>query len=197
MKDLEKMLRGNLIAMIPVYVKNEGNSTRIILEKFQDMYINNRISTVLKVIANHYTVNLQSIRREYGKGIESKNMVPIPLNKRDVLIQIKTRIPVSKNDGSIGYFNLRYINSIIEEGEKIFIRTIDNRDIEVLNKKRTIIRHINEGKVVRQIYNERLGSYIKEESLMYKTPATKEDIALVIREIVDIKNRLSTKNKSL
>lgn len=194
MKDLEKILRGNLIAIIPVYMENEGNCTKIVFEKFQDMYIHNRTSTVLKLIADYYTVDLRSIRREYGKGIESKNMVPIPLNKKDILIQIKTRIPISKNDGSIGYFNLRYIDKIIENDEKIYIQTTNNRNIEVLNKKRTIIKHINQGKLVMQIYNERIDSYIKEEPFNYKTPATKEDIALVIREIADIKNRLSTKN---
>ncbi|MBS4538157.1 hypothetical protein GOQ27_06765 [Clostridium sp. D2Q-11] len=190
MKELDKVLKGGIIAMIPVYVEGKGNSTKIIFEKYEDLYIHNRTRTVLKLIADYYTVDLRSIRREYGKGIESKNMIPIPLNKRDVLIQIKTRRPISKNDGSTGYFNLRYIEKIVKKDDDIYIRTTKGEEIKVLNRERTIIKHINDGRLVKQIYNERIDSYIKEEPINYKTPATKEDIALLIREIVDIKNRL-------
>lgn len=190
MKNLEKIIKGGIIAMIPVYIESKGNSTKMIFEKYDDLYIYNRIDTVLKLIADYYTVDLRCVRREYGKGIDSKNMIPIPLNKRDVLVQIKTRIPISKNDGSSGYFNLRYIDKVVKKDGSTFIKTTKGNNIKVLNRERTIIKHINEGKLVKQLYNEKMETKIKEEPINYKTPATKEDIALLIREIVDIKSRL-------
>lgn len=190
MIEIDKILMNKIIAILPIYLDTKGNSTKIIVENKEDMLIYSRTIRVLKSIAGYFTLDLRKVRNEYGKIIESKNMVPIPLTKRDILIPMKTRTPISKNDGSIGYFNLKYIEDILKKDKEIYIKFITGREIKVLNSERTIIKHINDGKLVKQSYKEKFDSHIKEESLNYNTPATKEDIALLIRELVDIKKRL-------
>lgn len=190
MIEIDKILINKIIAILPIYLDTKGNSTKIIIENKEDMFIYSRTIRVLKSIAGYFTLDLRKVRNEYGKIIESKNMVPIPLTKRDILIPMKTRKPISKNDGSIGYFNLKYIEDILKKDEDIYIKFITEREIKVLNSERTIIKHINDGRLVKQAYKEKLDSHIKEQNVNYNTPATKEDIALLIRELVDIKKRL-------
>jgi len=189
MKNLEKMQINKIIAILPVYLDIQGNSTKIILEGSEDILIYSRVNRVMKNIAGYYSLDLRKVRDEYGKLIESKNMVPIPLTKRDIFIPIKLRKPISKNDGSVGYFNLKYIDDVIEKGKEVYIKTLKSKT-KVMNTKTTVIKHINEGKLVKNLYIEKMNEMICEEGASYSLPATKEDIALIIKEIVDIKRRL-------
>lgn len=189
MKNLKEIHINKIIAVLPVYLDIQGNSTKIIFEDNEDIFIYVRVNRVIKNIAGYYALDLRKVRDEYGSLIESKNMVPIPLTKRDIFIPIKMRKPISKNDGSIGYFNLKYIDDVKIKGEDVYIGTL-KCDIKVMNTKNTVIKHINEGKLVKNIYNEKMNDKIYEQNETYQLPATKEDIALLIKEIVDIKRRL-------
>lgn len=192
MNNIKKVIDGEIIALLPVYIKGKGNSTKVILNKSDDLIINSKLRRVLKNVSGYFALDLRALKREYGDVINSKNLIPIPLNCKDVLIPVKSRIPIAKNDGSIGYFNIRYIDDVIKK-EDIYIKLKNERLIKVINNESTIKKHINEGKIVRQVYNERMNNIKEDKYFNYridKSPATKEDIAIIIKELMELKHKL-------
>lgn len=118
-------------------------------------------------------------------------MTPIPFNRENVFIPIKVRKPLYKNDGSFGYVNLRYIKKTFKKEDKTIIQLTRGKAIESLSSIDTVNKHIKNGHIVRRIFNEKQNiTTINERDLYedYDKPATKKDIALLINEILKIKN---------
>lgn len=194
MVDIEKMVKDEIIALIPLYVDNKGNSTKIITNKSNSIILYKTIRTALKLLAKYFMIDLSSARKYYGDLIGSSNVIPIPFSSDNILVPIKTRRPISKNDGSFSYINLRFIKNIHERDNGVYILMEGNVEIKCIQNIKTVKKHISQGRIVKKIYDERQKILVMEKKAdfysEYLKPATKGDIALLRDELIAIKSRL-------
>lgn len=194
MREIERLIDNGIMAIIPVYLDIKGNSTKVITLKEGSTYIYKTIQTILRLIACYFTVDLQSARKYYGGMIGAKNIVPIPFNKGNIYIPIKARKPISKNDGSMAYFNLRNIEGLEEQNHNTIIILNGGVKVKALQKKNSIEKQILHGKLVEKMYEDKLSMVVCEDKKDFykesKELATKADIAVLRNELLDIKNKL-------
>ncbi len=120
-------------------------------------------------------------------------MVPIPFNKNSVFVPIKVRKPLFKNDGSLGYVNIKYIEKVDRLKDNTLVYLMNDEIIECLNSIETVNKHIKDGHIVEKLWEERQASAFSYEYNFYEEynlPATKGDIALLREEILRIKENI-------
>jgi len=197
MKDFETLINNGIVAMIPVYKANVGNSTKILTKKSDDVFIHKSIKTIIKILAKYFIFDLELSRKHYGMIIGSTNIVPIPYSYDNIFVPIKTRRTIAKNDGSFSYLNLNYIERIEESNSKIYVVISGGIKVESLQSYKSTEKHIRDGNIVKKIYVEKNKPMVMEESKdfynQYNQPATKGDIAALRNELLDIKNKLKAK----
>lgn len=187
---MEKIIYEELIAFLPVYVQLKGNCTSIYTIGGGNYYVEKSLRTFLKQLTEYYLVDLKAVRKYYGELLAIRNLVPIPLNHENVFIPLKVRKPICKNDGSIGYINIKYIERVTESSGKTIVYLKDKTTIESLNSLNTVNKHIKNGHIVKRLYNEKNNINIVNEYNFYteyNKPATKGDIALIMQEIAKIR----------
>ena len=187
---MEKIIYEELIAFLPVYVQLKGNCTSIYTIGGGNYYVEKSLRTFLKQLTEYYLVDLKAVRKYYGELLAIRNLVPIPLNHDNVFIPLKVRKPICKNDGSIGYINIKYIERVTESSGKTIVYLKDKTTIESLNSLNTVNKHIKNGHIVKRLYNEKNNINIVNEYNFYteyNKPATKGDIALIMQEIAKIR----------
>lgn len=189
--DIEKIISEELVAFLPVYLAMRGNCTLLLTGCGGEYEIEKTVRTLLDQISKFYLIDLKATKKYYGDILNIRNLTPIPFNRENVFIPIKVRKPLYKNDGSFGYVNLRYIKKTFKKEDKTIIQLTRGKAIESLSSIDTVNKHIKNGHIVRRIFNEKQNiTTINERDLYenYDKPATKKDIALLINEILKIKN---------
>lgn len=155
---MEELTREKIIAIIPVYIANRGNST-IIYTRKSSRTIYKSIRTVFKNICSHYHLDIKQCNNYYKKFIHNKNSIPTPFSGEDIFIQLKVRNPIGKDDGSKGFFRL---DSIIDfEAKEGFslIRLENNVELKCLCSLDAIKKQIKNGEIIKKMHKE------KEKSL--------------------------------
>ncbi len=193
MKCIEELVSKEIIAIIPLYIDIEGNSTKVITNRQDEEYIYKSIKTFITLLAKYFMIDLNSSRQYYGRIIGSTNIVPLPFDKDNIFVPFKVRKSISKNDGSFGYFNIGFIKDIVEKNSKVFISLEKGYCIEVLQGAETARKNLRNAYIVKQAYYKRNGVTIMEEQGVYgelNKPATKGDIAALRNELLDIKINL-------
>lgn len=89
--------------IIPHYDETGGNVTKVYLDDGTVLVDPRKVNTVIKSLADFFTVGLESSRKKYSKVIGRKLTVPIPLHQDLVLVPVKTRRPIAREDGAYGY----------------------------------------------------------------------------------------------
>ncbi|NMA87342.1 MAG: hypothetical protein GX968_08465, partial [Tissierellia bacterium] len=152
---MEKIISEELMAFLPVYIESKGNCTSIHTMAGGNYHIEKSLKSFLNQLAEYYIVDLRAVRKYYGESLFIKNLVPIPLNQENIFIPLKVRKPICKNDGSIGYVNLKYIEKTRENRGKTIIHLKNKTIINSLNTIDTVNNHIKNGNMVRNLYMER------------------------------------------
>lgn len=152
---MERALKSRLIAVIPTYIPIQGNCTIIYTAEDSPLTLNNTITTVMKKIGKHHMVDLDAMKERNGKLIHALYPVPISLND-DVFIPIKVRKPFGKNDKSCGYVNLDYIDEIKPDNHSTIIFLKNHIELKCLYKKETLNKHINNGIIIKNFYENRI-----------------------------------------
>lgn len=191
--DMEKIFSEGIRAFIPVYLDMKGNCTLLLTGLGKEYEMERTVKTILNLISQFYLVDLKATKKYYGNLLNVKNLIPIPFNVDDVFIPVKVRKPVCKNDGSFGYVNINYIDRVYRKENKTLIQLTDGYIIESLSSIDTVNKHVKNGHIVKRLVKEREHiTVIRESSLLneYEKPATKQDIALLINEILKIQANL-------
>jgi len=153
--DVAELVHEGLAAFIPVY--DEGNVTHVITKKGKRFPIRRTCKTVLKNLARFYNVDLASIREYYGRAVNKKQGVPIPITTNLLLIPVKARKnPLGENDGTLGYVNFREIKQL-EDGDGGCCRIIFQSDtkLEVAVSTVTMKEYIKNAQLVESIFLNR------------------------------------------
>ncbi|MCF6465073.1 hypothetical protein [Clostridium sp. Cult2] len=191
--DIEKIISEELIAFLPVYLAMKGNCTLILTGGGGKYEIEKTVRTVLNQISKFYLIDLNATKKYYGDLLNIRNLTPIPFNRDNIFVPIKVRKPLLKNDGSFGYVNISYIKKTFSAKGKTIIQLNEGNNIESLSSVDTVNKHIKNGYIVKKLYREKENTInVNEKNLYleYDKPATKRDIALLINEILKIKENI-------
>jgi len=195
MEDIEKLISNGIMAIIPLYIDMKGNSTRIKTRNSKEFNIYKSIRSVLILLSKYFMIDLNASRRYYGRVIGCKNVVPIPFDKDNIFVPLKVRKPLSKNDGSFGYFNLDSIKRVDKKENHVHIILENDSAVNIIQSYDSVHKHIKDAKLVKHVYYERSNPVVMEASKdfyeEYNKPATKGDIAALRNELLDIKIKLS------
>ena len=195
--EIEEYITQKIMAFIPIYMDMKGNCTLLYTIKGGEIALEKCTRTILNLISKYYLVDLKELKKYYSSLIGIKNSIPIPFNKDNIFIPVKVRKPISKNDGTLGYINLKYIEKIAEGKNCTTIYLENNHKIVSLNTFKTIKKQVKIGHIVKKFCEEKEGIVVKESEgspsfyTEYNKPATKADIALVMSEILSIKEYLT------
>lgn len=194
----DKFFRNNEIwGFIPEYLRNIGETTRVIVYKGDDHLIPITLKSFKRNMCKYYSIDYESSRKKFGKLIGTVNCVPLPINTDKVFLQLKVRKPKFKGDAAMGYIDLYSIKDFKTDKNTKETEIIlkDGRSVKVLYKASTIHKHIKNARLIIDSYRKerRYTEYPETLETLYASldkPATKADIAILTREIATLKNSL-------
>ena len=103
-----------LAALVPCYDENGGNATLIYSAGGAVEADRRSVKANLRRLARFYQVDLEAARRRYGQYLGRAQGVPLPFSLSLVLVPVKMRVPVGKNDGADGYVNPGAVQGCLE-----------------------------------------------------------------------------------
>ncbi|MDW7673438.1 MAG: hypothetical protein SCK28_02760 [Bacillota bacterium] len=150
----------------PIYDEHGGNSTVIGLMGAEPVLVRRKIKTVLKNLAKAFAVDLSAAKQKYGDLVGRYASAPIPLCAALILMPVKMRKPLVKDDGAWGYVVLEKIDSWqaiagpsssnSRKEEKCSITFKDGSQVVALAGKSSVYSQFKDGQMVRQKYVELL-----------------------------------------
>ena len=198
MKNLNKNLLTNIIAIIPIYKKDYGNASIVIDNENNEHIIKMKVKSVLHNIAKFYHIDLIECRKKYASIINKSNHLPIPINENMTLIPLKMRKPLIENDGSLGYVRYEAIDSIAASDVKNSIVTLKGgKNIKCLVNYRTVCKNLKDTRIVKEEYLTAIKGNLCENTEDYCSKSDKSsirtDIALVLLEIKKVTDLIEGK----
>lgn len=195
MENITEIFEAGISCLVPVYQPGDGNATKLITDQ-GICYIDKRaIKTVVRLLCKHYTIHLESCREKYGTMIHRQLGVPLPIHTQLLLIPVKMRKPMFGKDGAYGYVNLYSIKNLEEKEGYGWISLHSDIKVPSLHRMQTLRQQVNQAKLVAgNIPTVQSGDGVRETlDIFYETcehPATKADIAILKREILELKRVL-------
>lgn len=164
MKDI---FGGEILAILPKYVADRGNCTLVVKGDGENLILNKSIKTTIGLLGKYYMIDLVEVRKRYREIVFSKNLIPIPLSRKDIFVPLKTRYPICKNDGAFGYINQRFITNIKRENMSTWIYLKNDYIVECLSSIETVNQHLKNGAIISRCY-EGYGIEVAEQTTLYK-----------------------------
>lgn len=164
---MKDVFKGDILAILPKYVKDKGNCTVVVKDGGEAIVLDKSIKTTISLLGKYYMIDLSEVKKRYRPIVFSTNLIPIPLSKRDIFVPLKTRSPICKNDGAFGYINLRFIQDIKRESMSTWVYLKYNYKVECLSTLETVNLHIKDANIISRCY-EGYGMEVAEQTTMYK-----------------------------
>lgn len=172
--------------IIPEYKDGHGSCCRIKDDNSEEVYYHT-LQVMLKRILSERGMELRTLRRQCSKEIMQRNLIPLYMGDREVLMPIKVREPRVKRDGGYGYINAIEIKRI--ECSSIVMQ--DGTSIEFIESRRAVARRYKISRRLQmQMGRRTMGMACTDISTAGQTAATKEDVALIAYEVARLRKDL-------
>ena len=166
----------NINCLVPVYDVNGGNFTEIRLDDGMALIDNRKTINCFKNLARIFAADIPAAKDIYFNLTQRKNSIPLPFHSRLVLIPLKFREPLAKNDGAWGYVVLAKVASYEQHPEvkgvvRIFF--MDGGSIDVLHQMASVRAIVDDANRISKAFNElhltdmKRQSTLREEPLVY------------------------------
>lgn len=153
----------NIGALIPFYDEQGGNSTRVYTLDGDTVEDSRTMRWILKKLAQHFAVDLESLRKRFGSYLGVTRGVPLPLREELVLIPFKFRKIIGDNDGAGGYVNLKAVERVEDfpagDGLKSRIILRHNYVVPCYYSRKTVEQRLRAGELVSDKYKYSLRPY--------------------------------------
>lgn len=185
--------------ILPVYRQDGGNGSEILFSDREPLRDKRGVRALVKGLAELYQKDMRLLRSQAREITGQRTMNPLPVDPHIILIPFKTRKPIGRDDGAVGYIFLSGIADACREGNGTRIVLKDGRRIPVLESFPTARRHIRQGRQLqsRMVFqgNAMEGRMAALNSLREECdrPATRGDIALLIGRISYLLGQLKEK----
>ncbi|HBT20627.1 MAG TPA: hypothetical protein DEA47_04615 [Peptococcaceae bacterium] len=139
----------------PYYDENGGNCTRILLDDGREISYVRKTKSILKGLAEIFAVDLISLRRRYGSIVGKKNCIPLPLHGEFIVVPLKVRRTLSKDQGALGYVVLNKVVDCIEEGEgeaRCSLKLVGGTFFPCMEKIITVKNRLRDAQFIKEEY---------------------------------------------
>ncbi|MGB9812767.1 MAG: competence protein ComK [Thermovenabulum sp.] len=155
--NFEKYINQGIAAIIPVYQKDLGNASLLILKSGEEILVKKTVKTLISKMARHFGKDVALLRNEYGKAVNKRNGVPLPLSSNYIMIPVKFREkPHSLNDGTLGYISFYEIERVKEKDKKRSIVSFKSgKEVDVFLSTATINSYLKDARLISKIQEDK------------------------------------------
>ncbi|MEW5785474.1 MAG: hypothetical protein AB1767_10445 [Bacillota bacterium] len=184
--------KDSLAALIPYYDRDGSNATLVYRTGGQVEEDRRTVKWNLKRLARHFSIDLEAVRKNHGERLGTFQGVPLPFSAALVLVPLKTRQAIGRNDGCCGYFNPAAICKYYPDAEKSTVIVLDGgQQISCLFSMRTVHKRLKASEIVLESYRRQLlpgTAYINAPgSEFHSKPHSMEPLFLaLIRELLTL-----------
>jgi len=195
-KCCNEWLSKGMCAILPRYEPDGTNGSDILFEDGKRLTHKRKVRMVIKELAGLYQKDLTLIRGHAAQELGQKSMLPIYINPAIVLVPFKTRKPIGKDDGALGYVFESAVLSMDEANIGTQIKLKGELLVVVFENIKTAKRHMDNAARVRKnavqygLRQEQLSSAWNQLREEYEQPATRGDIAILSRSLMNLIEKL-------
>lgn len=129
----------HICAIMPAYLDDGTNGTRIVYVGGQEEYVPNRLSWVLDDLLGYLRTSRDVLAGQSKLYVgDDARRVPLIVSEQFCLSPVKGREELAKGDGTVGYVVLRHLLFAQEHAGKRSVKFIGGPEIEVLDSMRTL-----------------------------------------------------------
>jgi len=165
----------NYAAYIPCY--DGGNSVIAVKKDGQTITLNKSIKSVMRMLIKESSLDINAFRQNFSGLAGKSNLIPIPLSLDIVLIPLKVRKAIGKNDGCYAYVDMSCIKHV--SGHKPSVAMLScGMELKCLESAKSVKQRINVANMVKIEYALKLRGDIN----------LKEDMSRIIKEYGKVAN---------
>jgi hypothetical protein len=143
--------------LIPVYVPDGGDMTKIVLRSGERWYDPRPVPAVLKGIARYFGVDLAALRERYGEILGKRLNVPLPLSPHLVLTPLKMRQPCVPKDGTTGYVTTQWVERVVPNSDRSGCRIVcGDVAADCLQSAEFAMQQMRHARIVHAFYKQRM-----------------------------------------
>ena len=144
----------NLAALIPCYNRQGGNGTLVYRTGGEIIIDRRTVKWNLYRLARYFCVDLDALRKSCGEYLGMHHGVPLPLTASLVLVPLKVREVLAKNDGCSGYFNSAAVTGYFAGKNRNTTEIIlqGGRQINVLFSEHTVRKRLKAAGLARECF---------------------------------------------
>lgn len=174
-----------ILCLLPFYDTDGGNSTQMLLEEGKKLMIQRRTKTVVKALARIFAVDITAMKERCGPYLGRKSSTPLPLRPDFILLPVKMRVPLAKDEGAWGYIVLQKILSCekLAEGQSQVIFR-DGTKIKCLQKVGSIRLMMAQAQLLRSQLNQILYYTDRKEEICLREPSSCQALRMLLKEII-------------
>lgn len=155
--------------LVPIYDDFGGNSTEIWLEGGDKLVITHKTKTVLKNLAKVFAVDITQLKRKYGVLIGKKTSAPLAFHPELILIPIKCREPLAKDEGATGYIVHNKVRDFTAfERNRTIIRFSDGSCLKCLQCLTSVNLAIAQAEIIARECRKNLQTTVQEKEELYR-----------------------------
>lgn len=180
---MRDLVQRKIIAILPHYTGQGANFTRVKLLDGEEVLLQKTINSSLKCLCRFYHYDLIASNKTCGEMLNIKKTPPIPINGDIVLIALKTRSPIGKDDGAYSYINIEMIKRI--QGETIHFKNGDHMKVSCSHK--TIEKGIKQARLLKEMMKTRqILIREKEEAYIKDIESLRIDLEIVYKRFQEL-----------
>ncbi|MBZ4653347.1 MAG: hypothetical protein JG781_686 [Peptococcaceae bacterium] len=175
----------DILCLIPFYDTNGGNSTQMLLEEGKELVIQRRTKTVVKDLARIFAVDVAAMKERCGPYLGRKSSTPLPLRPDFILLPVKMRVPLAKDEGAWGYVVLQKIEACgkLAEGQSQIIFR-NGTKIKCLQKVSSIRLLMAQAQLLKSQLNHIFYYTVREEEMCLREPYSCQALRTLLKEII-------------
>ncbi|NLT96454.1 MAG: hypothetical protein GXW85_13175 [Clostridia bacterium] len=159
----------NINCLVPVYDHLGANSTEVWLEGGNKPLIPHKTKTVLKNLAKVFAVDIAQLKRKYGVLIGKKVSTPLAFHPQLILIPVKCREPLAKDEGAVGYIVHNKIKGVSPgENKRSVIIFGDGSILECLQGVTSVNLAIAQAEIIARECRKNLQTAVQEKEELYR-----------------------------
>ena len=184
-------LEKGMCGVLPVYDEHGANISLILFEGESSVYEPHRVKTVVNRLAKLFYMDINLIKGKAHEITGQRTGNALPISRDLVLIPFKTRKPIGRDDGSLGYIFKSSIDKIDETDAGVYLYLKDGQAIPILERPTTARRRIAMADhIVDKMLDTRIGGLTSDSMLrdtvhIYNEPVTKGDIYLFLSHFLE------------
>lgn len=141
---LPEILR--IVAFVPVYHTGVGQGLEIYYQDGTVHFLARSMKSFVQQLARFFSINLEEMRRKYGKLLGQVNLVPLALAPFLMFVPLKVRKPRLAGDPAYGYFKLRSLTEVRSEPTPSTVELLGGHVITLQQSHRAVRSRLRRAK---------------------------------------------------